>query len=313
MPPPTKVLITGANAGLGKECARQLGLMPSVEKIYLGCRSAAKAEAAKAELEEAVGDENNKFEILMIDVTDLESVKNAVESLPAAGIDGLVLNAGGGGLDPLGESQVKGVCNLTALNLLGHVHLVDLLLGSKKLPEGSSVIYSGSEAARGLPNLGSPRPDIDGSVEAFRSICDGSIVKGNSDFLYAYVKMMAALWIGSMARKYGSQIRFVTISPGACAGTNIMDPQPFVKRILMKTMMQAFKLLGKGHTIEVGGKRYVDVLMDHDGSTYENGAFYASKEGITGEVSNQKENWDIFTKENFQDTANTVIHSFLPK
>ena len=45
-PPEIKVaLITGANTGIGKEIARQLGLLSSTEKIYLACRNESKAQA----------------------------------------------------------------------------------------------------------------------------------------------------------------------------------------------------------------------------------------------------------------------------
>jgi len=40
------VLVTGANAGLGKESARQLALLDSIERVYLGCRTIEKAAAA---------------------------------------------------------------------------------------------------------------------------------------------------------------------------------------------------------------------------------------------------------------------------
>ena len=49
------VLITGANGGLGKECARQLALLDGTEKIYLGCRNEGRAKAAKRSLEELTG------------------------------------------------------------------------------------------------------------------------------------------------------------------------------------------------------------------------------------------------------------------
>ena len=49
------VLVTGANAGLGKGCCRQLAAVQGIEKIYLGCRNQAKAEAAKVELESLTG------------------------------------------------------------------------------------------------------------------------------------------------------------------------------------------------------------------------------------------------------------------
>ncbi|MFT4735570.1 MAG: NAD(P)-dependent dehydrogenase (short-subunit alcohol dehydrogenase family), partial [Arcticibacterium sp.] len=49
------ILITGANSGLGKDTARQLGLIKETEKIYLACRNELKAKAAKADLEKTTG------------------------------------------------------------------------------------------------------------------------------------------------------------------------------------------------------------------------------------------------------------------
>ena len=43
------ILITGANAGLGKESARQFALQKGVVKIYLGCRNLYKVSDAKCE------------------------------------------------------------------------------------------------------------------------------------------------------------------------------------------------------------------------------------------------------------------------
>jgi NAD(P)-dependent dehydrogenase (short-subunit alcohol dehydrogenase family) len=48
-------LITGANAGIGKEVARQLAALETAEKIYLACRNEEKARAAKADLEARTG------------------------------------------------------------------------------------------------------------------------------------------------------------------------------------------------------------------------------------------------------------------
>ncbi|MEM8862488.1 MAG: SDR family NAD(P)-dependent oxidoreductase, partial [Chloroflexota bacterium] len=88
------VLITGANAGLGKESARQLALQDGIEKIYLACRNEEKAQVAKRELEEATG--KSIFEIVIVDVSNLESVRAAVAALTEP-IDALVMNAGGTG------------------------------------------------------------------------------------------------------------------------------------------------------------------------------------------------------------------------
>jgi len=49
------ILITGANAGLGKETARQLALKKETKRVILFCRNQARAEAAKKDLEEKTG------------------------------------------------------------------------------------------------------------------------------------------------------------------------------------------------------------------------------------------------------------------
>ena len=66
-------LITGANAGIGKDVARQLALRPEIARIYLACRNQDRATTAKAELEAETG--RRIFDIVVMDVADLGSVR----------------------------------------------------------------------------------------------------------------------------------------------------------------------------------------------------------------------------------------------
>ena len=110
-----RALVTGANAGLGKEVARQL-VMQGANKVYLGCRNQVKAEIAKRELESLTN--RGVLEILLMDVTDQVSVLNAVAQIQEP-IDTLILNAGGpGGADFL-DKTADGVSNTFATNVLG--------------------------------------------------------------------------------------------------------------------------------------------------------------------------------------------------
>ena len=124
------VLITGANGGLGKETARQLALQDGIERIYLGCRNEEKAKAAKLELEESTG--KSVFEIVLMDISNLNSVRSAVTSLKDP-VEALVMNAGGMGGKSFLDKTAYGVTQQFAVNVLGHVVLAEELLKSKKL------------------------------------------------------------------------------------------------------------------------------------------------------------------------------------
>ena len=304
MNPINSVLITGANAGLGREAARQFAQQDDVQKIYLGCRNETKARAAKAALEAETG--RAIFEMVLIDVMDLNSVRSAVARLETP-IDAIVLNAGGtGGTKPRGLT-LDGVTNIFAVNVLGHAVLIDELLARQLIT--SVVLYAGSEAARGIPKMGVARPKFESSsADEFASIADGSKFGADGDPLVEYgaVKLTGALWMASMARKH-PHIRFVTMSPGGTTGTNGMDDLPFLKKVLFKyiggTLMPLFGMM---HSVDVGARRYIEGVMN---SKFESGHFYASKAGSpTGSVVDQAAEFAGLNNPSFEDNANQAVH-----
>ena len=218
------VLITGANAGLGKESAKQLAMTAGIEKVYLGCRNLNKAIAAKLDLEQQTG--KQVFEILHLDVSDLASVRSAVELLPEP-VDALIMNAGGTGGSRFHQINDAGVTQIFAVNLLGHTVLTEELLKTNKLNQVA--VYVGSEAARGVEEMGMKRPNLtSSSIEEFAAIAKGSLYGSTKDATIPYgpIKYMAAMWMSAMARRH-SEIKFITMSPGATTGTegfNTLSP-----------------------------------------------------------------------------------------
>ncbi len=300
------VLITGANGGLGKECARQLALLDSTEKIYLGCRNEERAQAAKRSLEELTG--KSIFEIVLIDVSNPDSVRSAVASLNEP-IEALVMNAGGmGGKNP-GAKTADGVMQMFAVNVLGHVVLLDELLKARKLTKVA--LYAGSEAARGVAMMGMKRPELKtSSVDEFATIIDGSFFGDKVDPMVAYgpVKYMGAMWMSSVARK-NPDLRFVTMSPGGTSGTDVMNDLPPVMKFMFKHVgLRVMPLLGMFHGLEVGAKRYVDALNDE---SYKSGLFYGSKRGTSGRLVDQGTLFSDLNNAIFQDNANEAIHQFI--
>lgn len=300
-----RVLITGANSGLGKESARQLAEHHAIEKIYLGCRNKHKAIAAKKELESITG--RSIFEVIIIDVSNLESIHNVVDNIKDP-IDGIVMNAGGFGGSNYMKLTPEGTTNIYAVNILGHSMLLERLLEQNKLT--SVGIFVGTEASRGVKGM-AKRPQLEsGSVEEFKSIADGSFWKTKiTDEMipYGYVKLMGVLWMSSLARKY-PKVRLLSMSPGGTAGTEGASSMPPLKRLFIKTLYEFSVLLGKMHRIEVGAKRYIDVLTD---SNYKSGIFYGSKKGVTGSVGDQSVLFDVFNNKTFQDNAREAVLSYL--
>lgn len=83
-------LVTGANKGIGFEIARQLGQRGA--SVFVGARDAARGEAAAS----ALRDEGLKAALVLVDVTDPKSIRDAAQQVEARypRLDILVNNAG---------------------------------------------------------------------------------------------------------------------------------------------------------------------------------------------------------------------------
>jgi len=304
----TSILITGANAGLGKETARQLALKKETTRIIMGCRNPEKAKIAKTELETATG--RNIFEILIMDVSNVESVKKAVDSLEGK-IDALIMNAGGmGGRTPEKMTE-SGMNELAATNVLGHVVLAEELVKAEKLT--NVVMLASSEAARGIKKMGMKRPVLKtNSTEELASILDGSYFGEKFDAMQAYghVKYVATLWMSSLARK-NPNIKFVSMSPGATSGTAAADnAAPMIKFMFKYIMMPiVMPLRGMVHKVDKGAARFVDAISNN---VYKSGGFYASTEQkVVGEVVDQFNIYPTMANGTYQDNAYQAVHKFL--
>jgi NAD(P)-dependent dehydrogenase (short-subunit alcohol dehydrogenase family) len=303
------ILITGANAGLGKETARQLALKSETKKVILFCRNQSKAEAAKKELEDQTG--KKIFEIIIGDVADANSVRKAVEKIKEP-VDAVILNAGGVVGKTAGNVTPSGMNNLAATNILGHVILVEELikLGLLKI----TVLSVSAEAVPGVKIIGmKPVAMKTSSIDEFAAVLDGSYFGNKFDALqaYGYVKYAETMWTLSMARKY-HDLKFVVVSPGNTGGTNAPDSLPPAMKFMLKYLMMpvVFPLMGgMVHTLEVGAKRFVDGVSD---DRYKSGVFYASAAGkLSGDMVDQSTFYTDLKNSTFQDNADRAIHRFI--
>lgn len=129
-------LVTGANAGLGFETARVLAGKGA--RVLLGCRDAARAQAAMARIGGDVAH-------LPLDLADLDSVRRAADlAAGEARLDGLVANAGV--MFPPLTRTAQGFELQFGVNHLGHFALTGLLLPRLAQTPGSRVVITASLA-----------------------------------------------------------------------------------------------------------------------------------------------------------------------
>jgi NAD(P)-dependent dehydrogenase (short-subunit alcohol dehydrogenase family) len=302
-------LITGANAGIGKECARQLGLSGAYGKIILACRNESRAQLAKKELEAATG--RTIFAITILDVSDPASVRTALASMDEP-VDDLIMNAGGsGGKTPLALTK-SGATQIFASNVQGHVILLDGLIQAGMLKRAA--VFAGSEAARGVPKLGMKRPTmVTFSSDEFASLCDGSYFrerKPDGTLAYSQVKLVGAMWMAATSHR-NPGLKLLTVSPGNTSGTEVTRDMPLPIRLLLKTVLMPIVLpaLGMVHRVDAGAGRLIEGLNN---GALKNGVFYASKaDTLTGPMIDQSEIMPELANRAYQDNANEAVHRFV--
>ena len=275
-------LVTGANAGLGFDAAAQLAER-GYGHVILACRTAEKAEAARQELAERVG--KDVFDVLAIDVADLDASKRAAQKLIEQGrtIDLLVLNAGL--MRQNLERTAQGFEITLAASLLGHHLLTMELLAADRLAPGAHIVIAGSEAARGevpgfrLPDYEAVKEAVGGSIDAaMDAVARGEqpdSYSGNGT--YANAKVWVAWWAAALSRLLPDGMVVVAVSPGSAPGTTFARNMSAPMRIVMVPILKVIgPLFGMAGSIEQGAQRYVDA---GDFATDASGKFWASPPG----------------------------------
>jgi NAD(P)-dependent dehydrogenase (short-subunit alcohol dehydrogenase family) len=142
-----RILITGANSGIGWEAALELARHGA--EIILPARTQAKADDAAARIRAEVPGASLIPEIL--DLADLSSVREfasrIVERFPGQSLDLLINNAGVMAV-PTRELTVDGYERQFATNYLGPFALTALLFSSIKPQSGSRIVTVSSSASK---------------------------------------------------------------------------------------------------------------------------------------------------------------------
>lgn len=151
------IVITGGNAGIGKETARKLSR--SGASVLLACRNLEKAKEAKRDIEKETG---NPVKIMKLDLADFSSIKEFAEKLTEqyGTPDVLINNAGIYSRKHL--KSADGIERTMAVNYYGPFYLTSLLLPHMlEVPAETRIVNVSSDAY----GFGSFYPDLGKSLK----------------------------------------------------------------------------------------------------------------------------------------------------
>jgi retinol dehydrogenase 12 len=212
-------LVTGGNTGIGR--ATVTALAQRGGRVFLTARSAAKGEAAVAEIKAATGNDSVFF--LPLDLADLDSVRSCAAAFLALGepLHVLLNNAGVAGRRGLTRQGFE----LTfGVNHLGHFALTEALLGCLTDSAPSRVVTVSSDAHYSAPGidfevLNRPARGITGMRE------------------YAVSKLGNVLFTQELARRVaGTGVTTYALHPGVVA-SDIWRRVPWPVRPLITRRM----------------------------------------------------------------------------
>lgn len=207
------VMVTGANAGIGRETT--LALARQGATVVMVCRSKSKGEAAQAELQAA--SQNPNIDLILADFASLAAVRQAAATFQERynRLDVLVNNAG----LYLGERLVSadGYEMTFAVNHLAPFLLTNLLLDTLRASASARVVTVSSGAHFG----GRIRFD------------DLNATRGYQGFrVYADSKLANILFTTELARRLeGSGVTANCLHPGAVASNFALDTGGFFGQI----------------------------------------------------------------------------------
>ena len=209
------VLITGANSGIGRAAAEQLGRLNA--RVILACRDKTKAETARDQIAKDTG--SNSIDIVPLDLESFDSIRECAQTVSEEydKLDVLVNNAG---VMPLRADVSRNGFEIhIAVNYLGHFLLTQLLMDKLRASPAARIVHVSSLMHRGgaikFDSFRAPR-------FPFWPVC------------YNDSKLANVLFSNELARRLqGTTITSNAIHPGTVT-TNIVRTFPAIAPHAMK-------------------------------------------------------------------------------
>lgn len=255
------VIITGANAGLGFECAKAIARTRQGWHIVIACRNVTKGEKAKQKIVAETGYPH--LSVFELDLAALSSVRNFVTQFEQSNLpplQGLINNAGVQVIQGLEYTQ-DGYELTFGTNHLGHFLLTNLLLDKFQEPARIIVVSSGTHDPASLEGRFN-KPVFLGARQLAKPKNQAEMTGIQR---YSTSKLANLLFTYELdRRKKKANITVNAYDPAAVPSTNLLQSikNPLL-RWALRTSTRLFSVMGvKISTPEISGAAMARLLLD---------------------------------------------------
>jgi light-dependent protochlorophyllide reductase len=268
-------IITGANAGLGFECAGALLAADPSWHIVLAVRDVARGADAVARLGRP-----DRCTVLEMDLASLKSVRGFVEMLRGMGLPPLHAIVCNAGLQVVSgtEQTVDGVEMTFGVNHLGHFALVRDLLDDMARPGRIVVVSSGTHDPDKF--TGMPKPNFTSAAELARpgDVSDPSEGRRR----YTTSKLCNVLFAYELDRRLdsgGLGLSVTAFDPGLMPGSGLARDYSPAGRWAWRYLFPALRVLPGVNSTRTSGRHLAALVYDprFDGVT---GVYFSGRKQI---------------------------------
>ena len=247
-------IVTGSNAGLGLECARQL-LDLGLSKLILAVRSEPRGQSALAELSRGRDLKPNAIEVWKLDLSSYDSViKFAERAKSLEHLDLVILNAGifkvteafhsGTGYEE--DVQINYLSNTLLISLL-----LPTLIAKKRSTSAPGRIVLVSSDIAGWCNF--PERTSSPILPSFKH----KMGKWDMAERYGTSKLLGQLFLVELSKRVDPTEALLTCcNPGMCYGSGLSQELPAVGRAAMWLLQRIV-----GRSCAVGARVYVHAAV----------------------------------------------------
>ncbi|WP_044205344.1 KR domain-containing protein [Flammeovirga sp. OC4] len=314
----TRILITGANGGMGLETTKIL-FDKGYGSILMACRTKEKAQQAKHKIL-LNAESNNTADTLEtyggFDMNDPLAIEEAVATLPSQHkIDVVFLQSGG----VIFGKEFKYI-NWNGLtiektifqNVIGGYIVLQNLKRRNLLSENYRVIFAGGEGARGIPGM-IDKPTFH-SPKVLEDYIKGNLKGQKYHDMNAMgtSKLMSALLVAKLAKNAEDGQEYIWFTPGLTYGTNGLATKPAFERWFLENIgFTMMKWVGMAQSPVQAAQKYVSAI---EGIRGENGDILGSPEKKTlGPTVDQKSMNSAFTDQGLIDEFYAIIQEVYPE